>query len=56
MNRRRQQAAARTRRDEYLQHVYRCRRGCNRAERRYCPGGALLRGPYEQAIGIGAAA
>jgi hypothetical protein len=53
---RRQHHPARARRDAYLQHVYQCRRGCNRPARDFCPEGARLRPGYEQATGIGAAA
>ena len=42
-------------RHAYRQHVYRCRAGCNRAERRFCPEGARLRGASEQQP-LGAAA
>ncbi|MDH6226192.1 hypothetical protein [Streptomyces sp. MJP52] len=48
---RRQEDPARARRRAYLQHVYRCRRGCNRVARRYCPSGAQLRAGYELALG-----
>jgi hypothetical protein len=49
---RRDYEIARARRRTYLDHVYACRRGCNRAERRYCAGGALLRERYEGAVGM----
>lgn len=35
-------------RDDYLEHQYRCRAGCQRAARIYCPEGARLREAYER--------